>query len=138
MRTVIAVALATAMSASAMAAEAPVKHLAYARRAAPPPYNWSGLYLGANVGGAWSNRTLTIADTVWDYPFSSAFIGGLQLGYNLQAGYFLVGVEGDFDWGTLAARALPWPHRWGRFSFSTGRNGSAPPLRVLALPSTAG
>jgi opacity protein-like surface antigen len=89
------------MSASAMAAEAPVKHLAYARRAAPPPYNWSGLYLGANVGGAWSNRTLTIADTVWDDPFSSAFIGGLQLGYNLQAGYFLVGVEGDFDWGTF-------------------------------------
>jgi hypothetical protein len=41
----------------------------------PPPYNWSGLYLGANVGGAWSNRTLNVAGTAWDDPGSTAFIG---------------------------------------------------------------
>jgi opacity protein-like surface antigen len=102
MRTVLGIALATVMSASAQAAtEAPVKAPAHARRTAPPPYNWSGLYFGANVGGAWSNRTLNVAGTAWDDPFSSAFIGGLQLGYNLQAGYFVVGVEGDFDWATF-------------------------------------
>ena len=93
--------VAAAVSGSAMAADVPVKAPAYARPAAPPPYNWSGLYLGANVGGAWSNRTLNIAGAAWDDPFSSAFIGGFQLGYNLQAGQFLVGVEGDFDWATF-------------------------------------
>ena len=41
---------------------------------------------------------LNVAGTTWDDPGSTAFIGGFQLGYNLQAGHFLVGVEGDFDW----------------------------------------
>jgi opacity protein-like surface antigen len=91
MRTAIAIVIATVISGSAMAAEAPVKSPAHARRTAPPPYNWSGLYLGANLGGVWSNRTLNVAGTAWDDPFSSAFIGGFQLGYNLQAGHFLVG-----------------------------------------------
>src|SRR5215471_7528636 len=80
------------------AADLPVKAQAYAP---PVPYNWSGLYLGANVGGAWSNRTLNIAGTAWDDPFSTALIGGFQLGYNLQAGHFLAGVEGDFDWASF-------------------------------------
>jgi len=135
----IAIVIATVISGSAMAADVPVKAPAYARRTAPPPpYNWSGLYLGANLGGAWSNSTLNVAGTPWDDPFSSAFIGGFQLGYNLQAGHFLVGFEGDFDWATLTARALLCPRRSGRFSFSTGRNGSAPSPHALELPSTAG
>src|SRR5215475_16127901 len=83
--------------AAVAADQAPV----YAPPVTLPLYNWSGLYLGANLGGAWSNRTLNIAGAAWDDPFSSAFIGGFQLGYNLQAGQFLVGVEGDFDWATF-------------------------------------
>ena len=27
--------------------------------------------------------------------------GGIQAGYNVQAGHFLFGVEGDFDWATF-------------------------------------
>ena len=46
----IAIVIATVISGSAMAADVPVKAPAYARRTAPPPYNWSGLYLGANLG----------------------------------------------------------------------------------------
>src|SRR5215467_16071141 len=61
------------------AADLSVKTQAYAP---PVPYNWSGLYLGANVGGAWSNRS--IAGTALGDPFSTALIGGLQLGYNLE------------------------------------------------------
>src|SRR5262249_8060686 len=83
--------------AAVAADQAPV----YAPPATPPPYNWSGLYLGANVGGAWSNRTLSIAGRAWDDPGSTAFIGGFQLGYNLQVGNFLVGVEGEFDWASF-------------------------------------
>ena len=63
---------------------------------APPEYDWSGFYLGANFGGSWSDHTAKIAGTPWD-PGATAFIGGLQLGYNWQAGIFLLGVEGDFD-----------------------------------------
>src|SRR5215813_9842251 len=84
----------------------------------PPPYNWSGLYLGANVGGAWSNRTLSIAGTTWDDPFSSAFIGGFQLGYNLQAGNFLLGVEGEFDWATFGRSSFTVSSPLGPVQFS--------------------
>jgi len=101
MRTAIAIVIAAAISGSAMAADPTVQAPVYARSVKAPPYNWSGLYLGANVGGAWSNRTLNVAGTTWDDPGSTAFIGGFQLGYNLQAGHFLVGVEGDFDWVTF-------------------------------------
>src|SRR5262245_28128605 len=106
---------AAAVSGSAMAADVPVN---YGRHAAPPPYNWSGLYLGANVEGAWSNRTLNVAGTAWDDPFSSAFIGGFQLGYNLQAGHFLVGVEADFDWASFDAPRFPVVSPLGPVQFS--------------------
>src|SRR5262249_4542190 len=98
---VIGAFLAVGVTYAAAAADVPIKTPVYAPPVTPPPYNWSGLYLGANVGGAWSNRTLNVAGTAWDDPFSSALIGGFQLGYNLQAGQFFVGGEGDFDWATF-------------------------------------
>ena len=42
--------------ATAHAADMPVK----APLAPPPPYNWSGFYIGANLGGAWTNGSLNI------------------------------------------------------------------------------
>jgi opacity protein-like surface antigen len=70
MRTIVATAIAASVSGSALAGDL---------RSVKPPYDWSGLYLGANIGGAWSNRTLSIAGTTWDDPGSTAFIGGFQL-----------------------------------------------------------
>src|SRR5215469_9229622 len=108
---------------AAAAADLPVKAPVYAP---PVPYNWSGLYLGANVGGAWSNRS--IAGTALGDPFSTALIGGFQLGYNLQAGHFLAGVEGDFDWATFGHPTAPFSdqQKWistvaARFGFASGR-----------------
>ena len=101
----------------AVAADPPVKAPVYPR-SVKTPYDWSGLYLGANVGGAWSNRTLNVAGTAWDDPFSSAFIGGFQLGYNLQAGNFLVGVEGDFDWATFGRPSFTVSSPLGPVQFS--------------------
>jgi outer membrane immunogenic protein len=78
-----------------VAADMPLK--AYAPPVVPPAYDWSGLYVGMNAGGAWSNRSLDIAGMPWHDLFSTEFIGGLQLGYNLHAGHFLAGIEGDLD-----------------------------------------
>jgi hypothetical protein len=50
MRRIIGITLATAIAGSAMAAEPPVT---------PPPiltYNWTGIYLGINGGGAWGQQ----------------------------------------------------------------------------------
>src|SRR5499427_9585347 len=110
---------------AAAAADVPIRTPVYAP---PVLYDWSGLYLGANVGGAWSNRTLNVAGTAWDDPFSTALIGGFQLGYNLQAGHFVAGVEGDFDWATFGHPKAPFSdqQKWistfaARFGFASGR-----------------
>jgi opacity protein-like surface antigen len=76
---------------SAFAADLPIKAPAYT----PVPYNWSGLYVGANFGSAFSSGTAKIDGTAFD-PGATAFIGGFDLGYNWQFGHFLFGVEGDF------------------------------------------
>ena len=82
-----------------------------------PPYNWSGFYLGANLGGRWANGTLTVPGNNLHFGHTE-FIGGGQAGYNFQFGHILLGVEGDFDWASFNHPPLPIPtfgsvnHRW--------------------------
>ena len=82
-------------------------------KAPPPPapaapYNWSGLYVGGNFGGAWTSGNLNIPGNNF-YGGLTEFIAGVQAGYNVQAGHFLFGVEGDFDWATFDHPTLPFP-----------------------------
>jgi outer membrane immunogenic protein len=110
---VAATALILAMPV-AFAADLPVK-------ASPPAlaYNWSGWYIGANVGYGWGNADPSDAGTAtsvthtgpFDQPNAFAFggpqsqklagaaIGGGQFGYNYQIGrIWLVGFETDLQW----------------------------------------
>jgi outer membrane immunogenic protein len=84
----------------------------------PPPYvtvfNWTGAYVGANLGFAFT-------DTHFDYAATSlpacaaitgvvsdcrangnansnGLAGGLQAGFNFQSGHFIWGFEGDVTW----------------------------------------
>ena len=76
-----------------------------ARAAYPPPppplpiYNWTGFYIGANLGGAWASGTLT--DNVTGASITgnhAGVIGGGTFGYNWQfAPNWVVGIEGMFD-----------------------------------------
>ncbi len=62
-------------------------------------YNWTGFYLGGHLGGG-------LADSSWSDPFTGAnntfsnlnFLGGGQVGANLQLNMLVLGVEGDFSW----------------------------------------
>ena len=70
---------------------------------APPPMSWTGFYVGAHLGGAWSdtewaNVSLTGERVTND---SSGFFGGAQMGYNYQFGNFVVGVEAALSGGSL-------------------------------------
>ena len=102
----IAVLAATGGCAFAHAADMPTK--AVPAPVPVPPYNWSGFYVGANVGGAWTSGNLNIPNNNF-YGGLTEFIGGVQAGYNFQAGHLLLGVEADFDGATFGHPALPIP-----------------------------
>src|SRR5262249_48311496 len=69
---------------------------------APPVYNWSGFYVGGNLGAGFAHSS-------WSDPFigthdtfdKTGFIGGGQVGVNWQINALVLGIEGDFDWTNL-------------------------------------
>ena len=119
------VALAVAGAVSAQAADLPTRKEAPAPVFVPPPFTWTGFYVGVNAGGVWSNGgnasttvlangvpigtisgvPATLADVFPGSNFGSSqsgFIGGGQAGYNYQWGSCVFGVETDFDGTTLS------------------------------------
>jgi outer membrane immunogenic protein len=63
------------------------------------PFYWTGAYIGADVGGAWSNIQLNGLGT----GSASRVIGGLYAGYNWQfAPQWLLGIEVDSSWTDLS------------------------------------
>jgi opacity protein-like surface antigen len=108
---------------TAPAADLRVKAPIYKAPIAAPIYNWTGLYVGGNIGGAWSDITLTdnAIGASWN-PGGTGFIGGLQTGYNLQAGNLLYGIEGDFDWTTFKGATGPTSTSIGVLQASTSKD----------------
>ncbi len=104
-----------------MAADLPVRGPVYT----PPPavaiYNWSGCYIGANVGGGWTSNSNTFGDPLPDpvtYGFvpmnigtnGSGVVAGGQAGCNLQvASNFVVGIEGDLSWSGVKGEGTAGP-----------------------------
>jgi outer membrane immunogenic protein len=74
-------------------------------KAPPPPavapqFNWSGIYVGGNVGGGWVTAPLVDDLTGFNVgtPGNGSVIGGGQVGFNYQFSPFLVfGAEWFWD-----------------------------------------
>jgi outer membrane immunogenic protein len=106
---------------------APVAPVMYA----PPVYNWSGIYVGGNLGGGFASSSWSDAFTGANDNFNKGgFIGGGQIGGNLQFNWLVVGVEGDFDWTGIkaggtdsAGNAINTNTQWT--ATATGRIGAA-------------
>jgi outer membrane immunogenic protein len=63
----------------------------------PPPYTWSGFYIGLNGGGGLGRSNW---DTAGGFNVDGGLVGG-TIGYNYQIGRAVLGVEGDLDWSGL-------------------------------------
>lgn len=102
---ILAVALGLGLAPAAMAADMPVKAPAVIQ---PIAYNWSGIYVGIQGGGAWgrSNETFfNAANTAafqgtQNYDISGGALGGV-LGLNYQMGSIVLGVEGELNWANI-------------------------------------
>jgi outer membrane immunogenic protein len=77
------------------------------------PSNWTGFYLGGQVGGGWASNTQTnitgttafLPGTVLNALTPSGFIGGVYGGYNYQINQYLVGIDADYSWADLTGNA---------------------------------
>ena len=105
-RFLIVGALALAASGQALAADLPPAPMPPRAPAAyvPAPipyYNWTGIYIGGNIGGIFSAGP-SVSDTLgssFASTTSQSFLGGGQIGANYQFwGGVVVGAEADFDW----------------------------------------
>lgn len=78
--------------------------------AGPPTFNWSGFYIGANVGAAWAHSNVSngpllgpanLLRGTGSYDANgTSLIGGAQAGYNWQMSNFVYGLEGDLSFGS--------------------------------------
>ncbi len=103
---------------------------------APPvaTYDWSGFYVGGNVGYSRGYGNDVLSDpnpTAANSSFGSLF-GGLQFGYNyLLPSRLLVGVEGDIsfpnylDDGIVASRTTPFSSVTEKLDFVSTMRGRA-------------
>jgi outer membrane immunogenic protein len=112
---------AVALAGSALAADLPSR--------APPPvylppapiFTWTGVYLGGQIGYAWTNHKsdyyhngfyyldpigqidpVYFADGYHHNQNASGVIGGAHVGYNLQINQWVLGLEGDVDGSSLS------------------------------------
>jgi outer membrane immunogenic protein len=135
-RVVLAAAIAAfgfinSADAADMLAKAPVD------KSAAPIFNWSGWYVGGNVGYGFGSSD--IDNTGLDFFGTSiinnglvpaslgvrpkGFVGGLQLGWNQQAGNIVYGVEADFSYAHIGDSA------------SQTLSVSIPPPGITIVPS---
>lgn len=109
----------TFIASTAFAADLPSRKVAPVAPVAPT-FTWTGFYAGVNAGVSWWNRTanptlswvgsdpiytpnlLTVAQPNPASNAATGFIGGLQLGYNVQMSAVVVGVEIDFMGAVLS------------------------------------
>jgi outer membrane immunogenic protein len=136
------------LSAAASAADLPpdeAPRIIYSKAATSYVWSWTGFYVGANAGAAFSDLKVTdVGNSSGSFAFGGTrgqtfslnninFLGGLQGGYNYQIGIGFVGVEGDLgymgfhgsvvDPGTNSSTAVGVNN--GLYGDVTGRAGFA-------------
>ena len=111
MRTIAVAALGTSiLTALVFAPPATAADLSRPITKAPPaapayvPYNWSGFYIGANIGAAWGGADLDSSNGFRGSTHTdAAFIGGGQVGYNFQFNpSIVIGAEADFQGSSIS------------------------------------
>lgn len=71
----------------------------------PPAFNWTGFYVGANVGTgvARNPTTANLAGNPERFNLTpNGWLGGVQAGYNWQNGHLVAGIETDVQWSGLS------------------------------------
>jgi outer membrane immunogenic protein len=111
-------AAAALIGGSALAADLP------ARAPAPASYDWTGVYFGGHLGGAWQSASFQDPSATQNITLccdligslapgaatsnatGSGFLGGGQFGFNYQIGRLVVGSDFDFSGTSLTGNSV--------------------------------
>jgi outer membrane immunogenic protein len=106
-RVVISIAAAAwLLATAAFAADLPMRTYTKTPIFVEPLFNWTGFYLGGNIGYSWgrSSDASTLTNTAGTALFASTgttdlngVVGGGQIGYNWQIQNFVWGLEADIQ-----------------------------------------
>ena len=125
-------AAASLLATGALAADLPARTYTKAPVYVEPVYDWTGFYVGGNIGYSWgrSSDTSTVTNTAGTILFTSAdhtnlngVVGGGQIGYNWQMQNWVFGLEADIQ-GTGEK---------GTNNFTCPTATCTPPFGVIAL-----
>jgi outer membrane immunogenic protein len=99
-------AITSLLATSAFAADLPMRTYTKAPAYVEPVYNWTGFYIGGNVGYSWgrssdtstlTNGAGTVLLTSTDKTDLNGIVGGGQIGYNWQMQNWVWGLEADIQ-----------------------------------------
>jgi len=99
---IFALGVASASAADIQRRQMPAKAPAYLP---PPPYSWTGFYVGINGGGGFGRSDFSDPFSSGSFNTSGAVVGG-TLGYNWQINQAVLGVEGDIDWSSMRGSSV--------------------------------
>jgi len=102
----VTVAVLAMFGGAALAADLPPSPPPFIPAPAPPIFlTWSGFYFGLNAGGGFATGQSDFAVAGATFATVSnpikGFTGGVQAGFNMQAGPFVYGLESDFQYSGL-------------------------------------
>src|SRR5712675_1779161 len=96
-------ALSVELGQAALAADLPARPEYKVPVAAAPVSQWTGCYIGGNIGAGWL-RSESGANTVSES--SAGFTGGGQFGCDYQAGTMVFGIRNEINWADLKRVAV--------------------------------
>jgi outer membrane immunogenic protein len=97
-----AAVLSVAFGQMALAADLPQRPVYKTPMVVAPVLNWTGCYVGGNIGAAWGRAEVTnVANFATASGTNSGFAGGVQLGCDYQMGPWVVGFRNLSDWTSL-------------------------------------
>src|SRR6266850_8552542 len=119
-----------ALALTAVAGPEPLPSGKEMKQVAPAPLpecNWSGFYIGLNVGGQWGHsedRDLDAYSTadfgnIWGYDESGVIAGG-TVGYNYQWNWLVLGIEGDLGYMNIDGSGVS---EYDAFVFNSDTHG---------------
>jgi outer membrane immunogenic protein len=91
------------LSGTAYAADLPSAPIEAPAVTLPLAFDWTGFYVGAQIGYAWGN-----SDTDFTGGFTTSstdpdgVVGGVHIGYNAQFNQIVVGLEGDIEASSMS------------------------------------